>query len=99
LLLCLPPRRSSDLYIGHPVFNDERYGGNRILKGTVYTRYKQFVENCFRIMPRHALHAHRIGFIHPVSGKKLEFEQDLPADFQAVLEKWRRYRQTLKPDA
>jgi 23S rRNA pseudouridine1911/1915/1917 synthase len=82
-------------YIGHPVFNDERYGGNRILKGTVFTKYKQFVENCFALIPRHALHAHTLGFVHPTSGKHLLFEQEPPEDFMAALEKWRKYRQYL----
>ncbi len=78
-------------YIGHPLFNDETYGGNRILKGTVFTKYRQFVENCFEIMPRHALHAKSLGFEHPASGKHLFFESKLPADFQTVLDKWRAY--------
>jgi 23S rRNA pseudouridine1911/1915/1917 synthase len=79
-------------YLGHPVFNDERYGGDRIVKGTIFTKYRQFVENCFKLMPRHALHAETIGFIHPGSGKQVRFECPVPADFQAVLEKWRNYR-------
>jgi 23S rRNA pseudouridine1911/1915/1917 synthase len=78
-------------YAGHPVFNDETYGGNRIVKGTVYTKYKQFVENCFIMMPRHALHAKSLGFIHPASRKEVLFDSDLPADFTAVLDKWRKY--------
>jgi len=82
-------------YIGHPVFNDERYGGNRILKGTVFTKYKQFVENCFGLIPRHALHAKTLGFIHPTTGKQMLFESDPPEDFQSALEKWRKYRQYL----
>ena len=80
-------------YIGHPVFNDERYGGDRILKGTVFTKYRQFVENCFKMMPRHALHAQTLGFTHPVTGKKVSFECELPEDFRSVLGKWRHYRQ------
>ncbi|HLF64021.1 MAG TPA: RluA family pseudouridine synthase [Saprospiraceae bacterium] len=79
-------------YIGHPVFNDERYGGDRIIKGTVFTKYKQFVENCFKLMPRHALHAATLGFTHPGTGKKVTFESSLPDDFQSVLDKWRNYR-------
>jgi 23S rRNA pseudouridine1911/1915/1917 synthase len=79
-------------YIGHPVFNDERYGGDRILKGTVFTKYKQFVENCFTMLPRHGLHAGTLGFIHPGTGKKVHFECALPDDFQSVLDKWRHYR-------
>lgn len=77
-------------YAGHPIFSDERYGGHRILKGVVFSKYKQFVENCFQRMPRQALHAKSIGFIHPVSGEELYFESELPADFSDVLEKWRR---------
>lgn len=81
---------------GHTLFQDERYGGNRILKGTIYTKYRQFVENCFEIMPRQALHARSLGFIHPVTGNKLYFESDLPADFSQVLEKWRAYVEARK---
>lgn len=78
-------------YLGHPLFNDERYGGNKILKGTVYSKYKQFVDNCFDILPRQALHAKILGFIHPVTGEYMLFESELPDDFQAVLTKWRGY--------
>lgn len=81
-------------YIGHPVFNDETYGGNIILKGTTFTKYKQFVNNCFKIIPRHALHAKSLGFIHPKTKKKLFFDSDLPDDFFNVLEKWRKYTST-----
>lgn len=77
-------------YIGHPLFNDDRYGGDRIRKGTLYTKYKQFIENCFEVMPRHALHAKTLGFIHPVTGKHIFLESDLPDDFKAVIEKWRK---------
>ena len=66
---------------GHTIFNDERYGGNLILKGTTFTKYKQFVENCFKVLPRQALHAKTLGFIHPKTGKFLEFDSDLPEDF------------------
>jgi 23S rRNA pseudouridine1911/1915/1917 synthase len=78
-------------YAGHPLFNDETYGGNRILKGTTFTKYKQFIENCFELMPRHALHAKTLGFIHPTSRKRVEFDSELPEDFKAVLKKWRTY--------
>lgn len=78
-------------HIGHTLFNDERYGGEKILKGTSFSKYKQFVENCFKILPRQALHARTLGFDHPVSGKFLSFEAELPADFQSCLEKWRHY--------
>lgn len=78
-------------YIGHPLFNDARYGGDRILKGTTFSKYKQFVENCFALMPRQALHARSLGFVHPATGKVVSFESALPADFRAVLEKWDAY--------
>jgi 23S rRNA pseudouridine1911/1915/1917 synthase len=78
-------------YIKHPVFNDERYGGNKILRGTVFTKYKQFVENCFEMMPRHALHAKSLGFKHPETGEEMQFNSLLPADMQQVIEKWRNY--------
>lgn len=76
---------------GHPLFNDERYGGGRILKGTTFSKYKQFIENCFEVMPRHALHARSLGFVHPATEKNILFESELPADFQALLEKWEVY--------
>lgn len=78
-------------HLGHPLFNDPEYGGNRIVKGTVYTKYRQFVENCFSLLNRQALHAQVLGFLHPETGKNLYFEAELPADMQQVLEKWRRY--------
>ncbi len=77
--------------IGHPLFNDSTYGGDSIVKGTVYAKYKQFVDNCFKILPRHALHARELGFIHPVTGQEMFFTSELPADFKEVIEKWRRY--------
>ena len=78
-------------YIGHPLFNDARYGGDRVLKGTVFTKYKQFVQNCFDMMPRHALHAKTLGFVHPTTGEKMTFDSSLPEDFADVLDKWRHY--------
>lgn len=78
-------------YIGHPLFNDERYGGDRILKGTTFTKYKQFIENCFELMPRHALHARSLGFVHPTTGENMHFESALPTDFQEILRKWDTY--------
>lgn len=78
-------------YIGHPLFNDERYGGDRILKGTTFSKYKQFVENCFRTMPRHGLHARSLGFIHPATGKEVFFESEMPDDMRTVLDRWRNY--------
>lgn len=78
-------------HLGHPLFSDERYGGDRIVKGTIFSKYKLFVENCFTLMPRHALHAKSLGFVHPTSGKDMYFETDLPEDFQNVLKEWRGY--------
>ena len=78
-------------YIKHPIFNDSSYGGNKILRGTVFTKYKQFVENCFAKMPRVALHAKTLGFIHPTSGKDMFFEAALPPDFVAVISSWQNY--------
>ncbi|RUA35763.1 MAG: RNA pseudouridine synthase [Bacteroidetes bacterium] len=80
-------------YIGHPLFNDATYGGDRILKGTQFSKYKSFVDNCFKIIPRQALHAKSLGFIHPNSNKPVHFESELPQDFEEVLEKWRHYIQ------
>lgn len=82
-------------HIGHPLFNDDTYGGDKIVKGTVFTKYKQFVENCFALCPRHALHAQQLGFIHPVTNQKLMFESPLPEDMNAVIEKWRNYSSSL----
>jgi len=78
-------------HIGHTLFNDERYGGNEILKGTTFTKYKQFVDNCFKILPRQALHAKTLGFTHPVTGKFLQFDSEIPQDMTACLQKWRDY--------
>ena len=78
-------------YLGHPLFNDALYGGDQVLKGTVFTKYKQFVQNCFKVMPRQALHAKTLGFIHPGTGKYIQFDSDLPTDFANVLEKWENY--------
>lgn len=78
-------------HIGHPLFNDANYGGDKILKGTTFSKYKQFVTNCFDLMPRQALHAKTLGFIHPATKEYMEFEAPLPADFDAVLTKWRNY--------
>jgi 23S rRNA pseudouridine1911/1915/1917 synthase len=78
-------------YIGHPLFNDERYGGNQILKGTTFSKYKQFVNNCFEILPRHALHAKTLGFVHPTTGKEMLFDSPLPEDMVSVMDKWRKY--------
>lgn len=78
-------------HIGHPLFNDDFYGGDKIVKGTVYTKYKQFVENCFAICPRQALHAKTLGFTHPATGEPVFFNSDLPEDIELVIEKWEKY--------
>lgn len=78
-------------HIKHPVFNDNEYGGDRILKGTTFSKYQQFVKNCFKILPRQALHAKSLAFDHPVTGKRLFFESELPGDMQSVIDKWREY--------
>ena len=77
--------------LGHPIFNDERYGGSEIRKGTIYAKYKQFIHNCFEICPRQALHAKTLGFLHPRTGEWLQFDSTLPEDMTALLDKWRRY--------
>jgi 23S rRNA pseudouridine1911/1915/1917 synthase len=84
-------------HIGHPLFSDAMYGGDKILKGTVFSKYRQFVENCFEIMPRQALHAQSLGFLHPSLKKDIYFEAPLPADFEGVLEKWRKYTSANSP--
>jgi 23S rRNA pseudouridine1911/1915/1917 synthase len=78
-------------FIRHPVFNDEEYGGNKILKGTTFTKYQQFVKNCFKIIPRQALHAKSLTFNHPVTGKRLSFDSEIPEDMQRAIDKWREY--------
>lgn len=78
-------------YIGHPLFNDETYGGNEILKGTTFAKYRQFVNNCFKLCPRQALHAKSLGFIHPIKGNHLYFEVDMPRDMTELIYKWRNY--------
>jgi len=85
-------------HIGHPLFNDAIYGGDKILKGTIFNKYRQFVDNCFQIMPRQALHAKSLGFVHPKTKKTVLFESALPADFQGVLDKWRNYLAHQKDD-
>ena len=77
--------------IGHPIFGDERYGGTQIRQGTIYSKYKQFIRNCFQICPRQALHAKTLGFVHPRTKKFLQFSSELPADMTALLDKWRQY--------
>lgn len=78
-------------YLGHPLFNDTMYGGDKILKGTSFSKYKSFVDNCFKIMPRQSLHAKSLGFVHPITKKYVQFDSELPEDFQLLLEKWRHY--------
>lgn len=78
-------------WIGHPLFNDATYGGDQIWKGTIFTKYKQFVQNCFKVIPRQALHAKTLGFIHPITKEYMQFDSELPDDFVAVLEKWENY--------
>jgi len=78
-------------FIGHPLFNDEKYGGDQILKGTTFSKYKQFIQNCFTLLPRQALHAKSLGFHHPLTGEYMLFDSELPADMMAVINKWDRY--------
>jgi 23S rRNA pseudouridine1911/1915/1917 synthase len=81
-------------YEGHSLFNDALYGGDAVLKGTTFTKYKQFVTNCFQVIPRQALHAKSLGFIHPATHEFILFDSELPADMSTVLEKWRKYTLT-----
>ena len=78
-------------HIGHTLFNDERYGGDDILKGTTFTKYKQFVENCFKILPRQALHAKTLGFKHPITKEMMQFDSEIPKDISDCIEKWKTY--------
>lgn len=78
-------------YIGHPLFNDSTYGGDQILRGTTFSKYRQFIHNCFQIIPRQALHAKSLGFVHPATGETLLFDSELPDDMKNVIEKWRNY--------
>ena len=83
-------------HIGHTLFNDERYGGDKILQGTSFTKYKQFVDNCFKVLPRQALHAKTLGFEHPKTGEWLRFNSEIPEDIQQCIEKWRNYAKNQK---
>ena len=85
-------------HIGHTLFNDERYGGERILKGTTFTKYKQFVDNCFKTLPRQALHAKTLGFVHPITKEKMSFTTEVPEDMQTCIEKWQTYSNHLVQD-
>lgn len=78
-------------HLGYPLFNDDFYGGDKIVKGTIYSKYKQFVENCFALCPRQALHAKTLGFIHPTTGEQMHFDTELPDDMEQVIQKWRGY--------
>jgi 23S rRNA pseudouridine1911/1915/1917 synthase len=78
-------------HLGHPLFNDTKYGGDRIVKGTIFTKFKAFVNNTFKVMPRHALHAHSLGFIHPRTGEKMYFEESIPEDFENAITRWKNY--------
>jgi len=85
-------------HIGHTLFNDERYGGDDILKGTTFTKYKQFVHNCFKVLPRQALHAKTLGFTHPTTGEFMKFNTEIPEDITNCLEKWRTYSENSKEE-
>ncbi len=85
-------------YIGHTLFNDTRYGGDQILKGNHHTKYKQFIQNCFELCPRQALHAETLGFVHPVTGEEIFFETPLPNDMKQLIEKWRNYSNLLNDE-
>lgn len=84
-------------HIRHPIFNDDRYGGDLILKGPIYTKYKQFVKQAFSLCPRHALHAKSLGFIHPATGKQMSFDSQLPRDMESVVELWREKYESGEP--
>jgi len=85
-------------HIGHPLFNDARYGGDLILKGTTFTKYKQFIDNCFKLLPRQALHAKTLGFVHPTTGTMMRFDTELPQDMKDLIEKWRSYSKSNMTD-
>lgn len=85
-------------HIGHTLFNDARYGGDMILKGTTFTKYKQFIDNCFKILPRQALHAKTLGFEHPVTKEFIRFDTEMPQDMQECIEKWRGYSKSHTPE-
>jgi 23S rRNA pseudouridine1911/1915/1917 synthase len=82
-------------YIGHPLFNDERYGGDKVLRGNTTSKYMQFVQNCFKTCPRQALHAKTLGFVHPVTGQQMDFDSEVPDDMTQLIEKWRTYTASL----
>ena len=78
-------------HIGHPLFNDARYGGSEIRKGTIYAKYRQFIENCFELCPRQALHAKTLGFVHPKTKEIKRFDSNIPEDMESMISKWRKY--------
>jgi 23S rRNA pseudouridine1911/1915/1917 synthase len=82
-------------HLGHPLFNDNEYGGDSILRGTTHTKYKQFIENCFNLIPGQALHAKTLGFEHPITNSFLQFDSNLAEGFQVILQKWEKYTQAL----
>ena len=82
-------------WIGHPLFNDSRYDGSEIRKGTIYAKYRQFIENCFKLLPRQALHAKTLGFVHPKTKQMVRFDSELPADMLALIDKWRKYSENM----
>ena len=88
--------RTHMMSMGNPIFNDERYGGDSIINGTIFNKYRQFVDNCFKLMPRQALHARTLGFVHPASGKEMFFECDLPEDMATTIDRWRNYLNSRK---
>lgn len=85
-------------YVRHPLFNDDTYGGDQIIKGTTYSKYKQFVQNCFKLLPRQALHAKTLGFIHPTTKKLIQFDSKIPEDMQSVIDKWEAYINYNRPE-
>jgi 23S rRNA pseudouridine1911/1915/1917 synthase len=85
-------------HLGHPLFSDDTYGGDTIVKGTVYAKYKQFVENCFELCPRQALHAKTLGFVHPTTQQEMNFDTPLPSDMEQLLAKWRAYAAGFKKE-
>jgi 23S rRNA pseudouridine1911/1915/1917 synthase len=84
-------------HVRHPIFNDDSYGGDTIVKGTTFTKYKQFIQNCFATCPRHALHAKSLGFVHPKTGEEMYFETEIPNDIAQIIERWRTYT-SARPD-
>lgn len=85
-------------YVRHPLFNDDTYGGDQIIKGTTYSKYKQFVQNCFKLLPRQALHAKTLGFIHPTTKELIQFDSKIPEDMQLIIDKWQAYINYNRPE-